>query len=241
MTLGAAVWVIYTGDHLADAYKISYPAQTPRHRFHQEWFTHLSILMIVSMGFALVIAVNSLERDILYGGIIVSGCAILYLCIVHFLPSSVRTVLHKELMIAFGYTVGILMAPFIVDKDHTIFEYLLYGIHIFLLALNNLCLFSYFEYDSDRENNQKSIATTLGKKVLENVIYCINGIHTLYLLWSMYIVKDIEKNYGLVVFASMLITLCILIVRKKYFSNNERYRIWGDGIFLYPLVLILFW
>ncbi|NJL13528.1 MAG: hypothetical protein HC913_11335 [Microscillaceae bacterium] len=51
--LGLTVWLIYTLDHLLDAYQIPPPAHTLRHRFHQQYFGLLVFFWFLGAGLGL--------------------------------------------------------------------------------------------------------------------------------------------------------------------------------------------
>ena len=49
ISLGLSVWIIYTTDHLLDARRIKQLASTERHRFHQNNFFILSVLLLLAL------------------------------------------------------------------------------------------------------------------------------------------------------------------------------------------------
>lgn len=56
VVLPLAVWVIYTGDHLLDAYRLQDQASTPRHRFHHRHFKLLLALAVIAAVTAVTLA-----------------------------------------------------------------------------------------------------------------------------------------------------------------------------------------
>ena len=79
--LPAAVWVIYTADHLLDAKKIRKEIVNARHKFHREQFTVLAILAaIVALG-CLIAAPLYLSDLVLQGGLSLCLLAALHLAL----------------------------------------------------------------------------------------------------------------------------------------------------------------
>src|SRR5689334_7150262 len=49
VVLGLTVWIIYTADHLLDAKRTEGVASTKRHRFHQQHFSFLVVVLILTV------------------------------------------------------------------------------------------------------------------------------------------------------------------------------------------------
>ena len=97
------------------------------------------------------------------------------------------------------------------------------------------CNVAYFEEDSDKQDGHASIAVYLGK------------VHTRKIIWLLIVASSAINFYLLimktefmysVVILLMILTLAFLIVFENIFLKHERYRMLGDMIFLYPLLIL---
>src|SRR6478752_4226225 len=77
-SLGLTVWIIYTADHLMDAHKLTREASSQRHRFHQQNFRVLVIVLGVA-AFVDLLVIFFVRKPILNWGIALSTAVLLYL------------------------------------------------------------------------------------------------------------------------------------------------------------------
>src|SRR6218665_3126042 len=105
LSLGLAVWIIYTTDHLLDAWRLKKEASTMRHRFHQRHFRVLFILLCVASSVELVL-ILFLRKSVFYGGLYLSGGVIFYILINRWLKY------FKEVTAALLYSAGVLLPVF---------------------------------------------------------------------------------------------------------------------------------
>ena len=77
--LPAAVWVIYTADHLLDARKIGQDIVNARHKFHRKHFTVLTTVTVLMALGCLVAALIFLSDIVLKGGLLLCILAAFHL------------------------------------------------------------------------------------------------------------------------------------------------------------------
>ncbi len=227
ISLGLSVWIIYTTDHLLDAKKINTLATTNRHRFHQQHFQLLSVFVIVaaSINAALLFFIR---RPALITGIILVVLVILYLLIQHSLK------FLKEIFVAIVYTAGVLL-PAITNTQVFWRDWnWMVIIQFSLIALLNLIIFSWFDYENDVQDNRVSFVTIFGKSTSQVFIYLLFILSII--LWVLAFSFHIETA----IFLGMNTLLFIMICFYPYFSHHERYRILGDAIFFLPILILLF-
>jgi len=224
ITLGLTVWIIYTADRLLDVRNSKGPVTTDRHKFHQRYQNQLwfSIVLVVLAITALLLW---LPQAVLKGGILLAVMTGLYL----FLH---KKLLVKEFVIAILYTMGILLPSWSLHNSSlSLGSYLLIA-QFFIVALINLLLFSWFDYESDKSRGSASFVTAYGKKLTSRVIWVLNICSIGISGWMLFHFHTSST----LVFLFMTFILAIISLFPAYFSVNCRYRFLGDAVFFLPAV-----
>lgn len=224
--LGLSVWIIYTADHLLDAFGVQHEASTARHRFHQQNKRPLIVILLC------VLVINATQLFFIRESVLLSGVILLAIITVYFILQK-HLKFIKEFLGALLYTGGVLLVPLSLKFEYISLPHAILIIQFFITALLNLLLFAWFDYEKDFADRRESSATIFGSTVVKKIItllFFINGILSLFLLLS----------YSIPVLATAILVVMNLIlmalsVNKVYFSINDRYRIVGDGIFIIPL------
>ncbi|MGC1243090.1 MAG: hypothetical protein WA874_15985 [Chryseosolibacter sp.] len=225
--LALTVWIIYTIDHLRDARAIRNTASTDRHRFHQQYFKVVAsvLIIIIAIDFALIWFVP--ER-VLIMGMMLWSIVLAYLATQRYLK------FLKEFFVALLYTAGVLLPSLALTLfDFQLVHYILIG-KFFITALMNLLLFSLYDYNEDRDQQQHSFVTWFGPAstrigiLLLGLLNILSGI----VLWSF------DPAVALIFIAMNLMLLAILF-SKKHLAADNRYRIVGDAVFFIPLLYLL--
>ena len=242
IVLPLAVWLIYTLDHLLDARRLGATAHTPRHLFHHQYFLPLAIavasLSLVCLGLALAF----LGWNGILFGLSMGGLVILHLLLVKVVGNSIAPWLIKEMGVALVYAVGIWGLPIIESKQWDEPWVILAFLQFLLLVLANLLEFSWYERDTDTLDGHTSFVRAIGVKGAKRLLYLLLGAVVLFgslLLWQLpqSPIIWLESIYCL-----MLLVLLALLHFPGYFAKYERYRAWGDGAFLLPVIyLIMEW
>jgi hypothetical protein len=230
IALGLAVWIIYTADHLLDVWKNPHPASTERHRFHQQHFTTLSILLALAMV-VVGIEVNFIRLNVLIGGIQLSILVAIYFIVQRQLK------FLKELAAALLYTGGVLIAPVALLSFALNPMQITLVVQFFLTALANLLLFSLFDLKNDSKDRHPSFVISLGEStsiIFLYAIFIVNAGITL----IQYLALHGEAVPAFVILF-MNIMLVWILLNRKYFGISDRYRIMGDAVFLLPAMYIL--
>lgn len=225
--LGLTVWVIYTIDHLRDARAIRTVARTDRHRFHQKYFRTILILLClaVAVDFLLIWFV---PRKVLFAGLILWSIVLLYLLLQRYLK------FLKEFFVALLYTAGILLpSAAVLGSGPETIHYLLIG-KFFITALMNLLLFSLYDYNEDRHQQQHSFVTWFGPEYTRRGILMLGLINIVSgtLLWSV-------VPRAAVIYILMNASLLTILFLRKYLRHQNYYRILGDAIFYIPVLYLL--
>lgn len=215
--LAIAIWVIYTVDHIRDSQRAE-RGDRFRYLFHKRNKPAL-LLVGALLGLIALFLLPKLSSDVLIGGALLSMLSGLYLLLHHRLGK----ILSKEMFVAAVYSAGILMVPLL----HSGFKHWPYFILLFFASFINLMLFSRYERGRDLSDGFESLATKLSEQCMSTVILAVLAVGMSVALLFM----NKVGFYFLICFALFF----GLFAYPDWFRKQERYRIFGDGIFLLPV------
>ncbi|MFT4876717.1 MAG: hypothetical protein ACI8S2_001455 [Bacteroidia bacterium] len=236
--LALGVWFIYTLDHLLDGLVLRSNATTVRHKKHFDHRFYITRLLIVVALALIILSFRVPSQYLPFIGLL------LLLTIVHFginylVPKRVKKLLFlKEVFIALVVSLGIASSALVGEfKINSHWSNLPFCIFLFI-NLANIMLFSYFDKEADQRSKTLSIASIYSDLTLKGIIYlCL----LLSLVFSSYEYVNGELGFlGFAIFLSMQITLLIIALFSSYFQRNDRYRFFGDLIYVYPLAVMPF-
>lgn len=229
------ILAIYNFDHLLDAKKINGEAITGRHQFYQRNFAHLAIYQLLLLISLLVIS-WFVPATIAKAGIILAVITLIYFLLLFIiLPHRFA---FKEVMIAAVFSFGLFLGPIAVMSTPVIsFDIILLWLEIFLLALANTLIFSWFDYENDMKEGHSSLALIVGPKTIR--ILCFLVLIILGMTIFLSLINDALWIGQLIILIMGLVLLISLMLGKKY-NKDERLRIAGEVIFLFPLAYLIF-
>ncbi|MFY0687698.1 MAG: hypothetical protein JXQ90_11065 [Cyclobacteriaceae bacterium] len=229
LCLSIAIWIVYTADHLQDAARVANPS-AERHIFHKKHFKVIAISMaimtLVGMGSAMYLSVEILKQ----------GVTVAMISIVYLLISRRFSIMGlKELYVAAVYAYGIFLYPMVALKAKWgLLEHVLI-VQLGLVAFINLLVMSYYDHERDAEDGFGSFTLLIGKAGVRSVLIGLISISigiAVWMLWNHHFVR-LQFYYFFCLF-----TLSMIISFNRFFGQNDRFRIFGDGIFLFPLLFI---
>lgn len=234
-TLALAVWTIYTMDHLWDAYRSQNPERTFRHQLHQNNFRVLSVLVVLSIVFGVVLLWH-LPTITRVWGIGLTLVIVVYFIIMRFLQ---KQIYHKEILVALVYTCGVLVGPYSLYQGALSVPHILVIIQFAALAFSNLLVFAYFEFEFDHYQNFGSLPRSIGKPRTRSLVV---GLLILVLLttsacWLTCFEQDLIRNSQWIIML-MAVSLAATIKWPEFFRTGDRYRFLGDGIFFIPILVL---
>jgi hypothetical protein len=227
--LALSVWIIYTADHLWDARKIATPASSVRHRFHQKYFRVLSMIVLLAVA-CNVVMILFIRPAVLLGGVILIAVIGIYLWIqrhIHYV---------KEIFVACLYVMGVLLPSLAVTLIR------IGGFHaaliagFFLVCMLNLYIFSWFGADSDVRDRLGSFVSKYGKATTGHVIW---GLFILAVAACITALLHEGKSDAAIYPLVMSMMLMAIFLFPRFFSRDENYRLFGDAIFLIPVMYLL--
>ncbi len=232
--LGITTWVIYITDRLLDL-KIYPDDFTERHRFHSDNQFNLSVLLIVLLILAFVL-VFFIPKSVLLFGMGLALFLLIYFVLLNRLFRKEKLQWLKEPVTAISYTAAVSGIVLVQASSILLSTWILAGM-FFLVASQNLLLFSLFEclQKPDSENSASFFGLRNSRKIIR-----IIGFLVLFLSVLLFSGGQEFKNYVGLILAVMALTLSFISAKSDWFLVKERYRYFGDGVFLIPLILLFF-
>mgnify|MGYP001560651620 FL=1 len=238
VSLSLSVWIIYTLDHLFDGLGKSGELLSLRHRLHITNRNKLLFLVVISMFTVLALSLY-IDRVYYYPITVLASLTVLHFLVNYFVSNDLkRKAFLKELTIAFVVTAGFCYLPSISLPTSSFSELLLLFSSLFFINLANLLAFSYYDKDFDRKTNMLSAASFTSENTMLNLIRTV-VIASL----GLNIVGLLIGYYGIIialVLLAMQLTLISLTSNIQFFKRNDRYRFYGDLIYLYPMIALPF-
>ena len=238
LALALCVWLIYTADHLRDAYRLKRRvAQTPRHRYHQTRFKTIfaAWLAVAAMG---IVVLFFLPARLLYYGFGLTGAVAVYFVLTQ--RTSLATWFPKEFMTALLYTLGIFLPVLAFYEEPLYWNVGIFFSQYFFLALANLLLFSWFEVEADRQDRHRSFALSAGRPLTRSIVLlCLGAVVVSALFMLILISTSLTSSVVQGTVLVMGLVLLMIVLRPAYFEKRERYRLVGDGVFLIPVIPLL--
>lgn len=230
LCLGLVVWLIYTADHLLDAKMIKREASTLRHRFHQRHFKIILWMCGVALLFTIPL-LFFLHKPVLSSGLVLSVLVGVYFLVQRKLGFA------KEIFGAVLYCLGV-MLPILAlsEMSFQVFRSIPF-ILFFNTALINLILFSWFDKERDEADNHQSLVIKVGgtaSKIVLGLLFIIQ------LGLMIYAYKMGAVHSILYVFVLMNLVLLFIFLKYEWFATEDRYRLAGDAVFLFPLIYLIF-
>ena len=150
-----------------------------------------------------------------------------------------RKFFFKEAFIAFVVAVGFCIAP-LAETPFRLWpgSVPVVSISLLLLNLTNLFIFSFFDKEVDQQADVLSLAqltTDITIRRLSVLCILLSLVFMSIGLWQ----EDVSAMVWFVFFA-MQASLFIIVKNKVYFQLEDRYRFFGDLIYVYPLAAMPF-
>jgi len=159
LTLGLAVWVIYSVDRLLDARQLRAPERAAaRHRFYRRWYVPMAAITALVAAEAVFLALTRLPANLVHVGLMLSALVGVYFVHRIWIRGPMLLVLPKEVFAGFVFAVGATLAGHVwsseIPEALWSAEVLCFGA---LCSLNCLAI-SVWERESDADNDPNALA-----------------------------------------------------------------------------------
>lgn len=237
-SLSVTVWLIYTLDHLMDARKLGANAHTDRHLFHHQYFGLIGTVWFLAAASLAIVVIAFLPIQLIFFGISLGLVVAGYFASLNFIRSKNFLGTGKEMWVGLVYTLGIWGGPFFMDPDVLELQHVFLAAQFMLLALANLFLFSLMELNSDVEDDHPSFTVVFGEKITRRLVSGICLLLGLSILFALVFFGGETLRSVQFVYLLMTIVFAFILAFPTTFKMNAMYRMLGDGVFLFPMILL---
>ena len=224
IALLTAVWSIYTGDHLLDAFSARGPLATHRHDFHRRHARALTIGLAAAVLCGLVASI-ALRPPVRAMGLALTALVLCYLASAQGL---VLRSLPKEPMAGLLYAAGIWGGPLIMS-DAAPWQLGAAGLHA-AAAVLNLAALGLFETEVDRQQGSRSLGLRFGPARVRQSVLIVSLLFCWLALWMAFKAPH-EALPAFAVLSAQIAMPAAMLLASDWFTQAERYRVWGDSVF----------
>ncbi|MDX2286920.1 MAG: hypothetical protein NW241_22335 [Bacteroidia bacterium] len=238
IALPLSVWVVYTTDHLLDARRLQHRAHSARHLFHHQYHYAIAVAWAGALMICITWAPWQAPQELLLLGMGMGMLVLLHLGIVSWAKGRARWWLQKELGVGLIYSAGVWGGPLALADGPAGAAVWLAAAQFFGLAMINLLVFSIYEESLDAQDGQTSFVRAVGKAFARRLA----GLIALLVAAGGWLAlrQDAAPFMARVqaVYAAMLLLLVWIAADEPRFAPQERYRLWGDLVFLFPALAV---
>lgn len=238
--IALSVWVMYTADHLLDAWLGKEEITISRHKFHYINLKRILPIWIIAAITSITLSFILLEKEIIFLGFMLGICILIYFSVVYFNKEKRPYFVQKELFIAFIYILGIWLAPIVWYGHNPNGMLLIIIANLVLLAWSEGIIVSWYEFHLDTADKHVSFSVLFGKRTSKNFV-CFLLILVLFFGMSGIFLggQNLTIRFAFIIELLMGTVLALLISLPNSFSKNELYRFIGEASFLLPGLLLL--
>lgn len=236
VALLAGIWVVYSLDHLTDAFFLPGRTNNPRHLF----FLKNKKALITALFFVGLLAAFLLLFFANYH-LLIAGSVLVLISVLHiFLVSSPqyrnRWFVQKEAMVALIYTLGIWFGPLVQKAQIPDWSVGLVMLAFAFSVWWESTLIALLEMEIDRQEQIRSVASNLGEKHTIGLLL-VTGLIQLLLVLFMLISGSVNNAAWLIILA-MNLALALLFYYRKSLYKNDYYHLLGELVFCLPALII---
>lgn len=231
--LASTIWIIYTLDHVLDGMKLKEASVSVRHLIHYKYRKSIIPTISAIALFNGFIAFWFLPKELLNAGLVLACVVGIYFILVHRVKSLNATI-PKELIVSIIVAAGMVVLPGIAGDMTMSFEAMLMVATMVCINFTNLLLFSWYDYEKDEQNGLVSAAIQWGKDKTRSIImYLLAMAFVSFSCWTFLIQSPMKLPISITLLL-MFNILLIIYIQDERFADSEKFRFWGDFIFVVP-------
>lgn len=239
LALAMTVWVLYTGDHLLDAWKHRKSSERAMHSFI---FKHKGILIYI-LGIVtvadLILVFNMLDPQMLRAALLMAGAVFLFYAMRHIFRRNKLFFIPGEFFVLLIYLAGTWMGPFISRGTEPATDHLLILAMMAGVLLLNLGIISLYDVKIDNRLGISTLAGTLGKKSTRTLMIVVAMIIFLMALLQFMVYGTARSTHFVLILAAMAGLLLWVLLSPSIFRKNEGYRLVADAILFMGFLALL--
>ena len=228
--LGMTVWVLYTGDHLLDAWKHRKSSQREMHRYiFEKKGILIYVLGLVSVA-DMILVFNMLDKNMLKAALVLVGAVFLFYAMRHVFRSNRLLFIPGEVFVLLIYLSGTWMGPYIARTVTPGPAHILVLVMMACVLLLNLGIISLYDVKIDKRLGISTLAGTLGRKHTRNLMIATAVVVFLMALLQFMVYGPVRSTQFALILAGMTGLLLWVLLSPSRFRDKEAYRLATDAI-----------
>ena len=239
LALALTVWVLYTGDHVLDAWR---HRKKSKRELHQFIFRNRKILLysMAVVTFAdIMLIFNLLDKEFLKYGLVLAGLVLLFYAMRHILRKNRLLFIPGEIFVLLIYIAGTWLGPFVARSGPVNEQDALIAVMFAGVILMNLGIISLYDISLDSRLGIASMANTLGQRTTRNLLLA-SGIMVYLLTILQFLIYGMERYAQFALILSGMATILLLILfLPSLFRKNDAYRLAADSVLIMGFLSLL--
>lgn len=239
ITLALTVWLLYTGDHLLDAWKHRKRMERDLHRFVMKNLKTLLWAMILVTVVDSLLIFNLLDQEFMKYALVLAGLVLLFYAMRHVFRKNRILMIPGEFFVLLFYLAGTWLGPVVaagspLKPGHGMIALIFAGV-----LLMNLGVISLYDMKLDRRMGIASVANLLGIKRTRNLL--LGTAMAIYLISLLqFLVFEMDRYFQLALIVSGMATILLLVLYyPSRFRKNDYFRLAADAVLFMGFLSLL--
>jgi 4-hydroxybenzoate polyprenyltransferase len=230
VTLALTVWLLYTGDHMLDAWKQRKKIQRDLHYFMMKNRKTLVWSLTLVSAVDILLIFNMLDKEYMKYALVLAGLVLLFYAMRHVFRKNRILMIPGEIFVLLIYMAGTWLGPVVAgdmvfEPGHGLVALIFAGI-----LLMNLGVISLYDMQLDRRMGIASMANLLGIKRTKNLLLGTGiAIYLISILQFMAFEMDRFFQYALILSGMATILLLVLYYPSR-FRKKDYFRLAADAV-----------
>jgi len=239
ITLALTVWLLYTGDHMLDAWR---QRKKVKREMHQFLLRHRKVILYalgVVAAVDVILVLNLLEREVFKFALILAGLVLLFYAMRHVFRKNRVLFIPGEFFVLLLYLAGTWLGPVVMADAVFESSQALVALLFAAVLLMNLGVISLYDLQLDSRMGISSLAQILGKKSTRNLLITTGvGIYLASLLEFLVFESSRYTQFALIL-CGMASILLLEVFLPSRFRRNDVYRWTADGVLFMGFLSLL--
>jgi hypothetical protein len=239
ITLALTVWLLYTGDHMLDAWKHRKKIERDLHHFMMKNRKTLVWSMILVTAVDILLVFNLLNQEFMKYALVLAGLVLIFYAMRHVFRRNRILKIPGELFVLLIYLAGTWLGPVVASRmplepGHALVTLIFAGV-----LLMNLGVISLYDMKLDKRMGLVSMANLLGIKGTRSMLLgTAVAIYLISLLQFLVFEMNRFSQYALIVSGMVTILLLVLYYPSR-FRKRDYFRLAADAVLFMGFLSLL--
>jgi hypothetical protein len=230
ITLAMTVWLLYTGDHLLDAWRSRKKLERELHYFLMKNRKSMVWSMGVVAVADIMLILNLLDQELMKYALVLAGLVLLFYAMRHIFRKNRLLSIPGEFFVLLLYMAGTWLGPVVVRENEFVAVHGMIAIVFAGVLLMNLGVISLYDIKLDSRMGITSLANLIGvKRTKKLLVGTAISIYLVSVLQFLVFEMDRYFKYELIL-AGMTTILLMVLFYPSIFRKNDYFRLVADAV-----------